>query len=153
PLDLKARPIGATAVWNPAIHLNDPTSFTPVFKSSVEKLYTINIKTVTECLTVDTQLVKIIPNIEIYVPSAFTPNHDGKNDFLRPLIKGIKEVRYFRIYNRWGKLLYERQNESPGWDGSFKGVVLQTQTVVWMMECVGVNNVVYKQKGTSILLR
>ncbi|MCW3092556.1 MAG: gliding motility-associated C-terminal protein [Ferruginibacter sp.] len=154
PLDLRARPIGETVLWSPGVNLNDAKSFTPVFTGASQYLYTVSIKTVTECLTVDTQLVKIIPKIEIYVPNAFTPNHDGKNDFLRPLVKGIKDVRHFRIYNRWGTLVFERQDdEMPGWDGTYKGVPLQTQTMVWMLECVGVDNTVYTQKGSTLLLR
>lgn len=153
PLDLKARPIGINALWSPGTSLNTQESFTPIFNGAVERSYTINIKTNTECLTIDTQLVKTIRNVEIYVPTAFTPNDDGKNDFLRPLIKGIKEVRYFKIFNRWGQLLFDRRNEQPGWNGTFKGTALQTQTVAWMLECVGVDGIVYTKKGTSILLR
>ncbi|MEO5890393.1 MAG: T9SS type B sorting domain-containing protein [Ferruginibacter sp.] len=154
PLLLKARQIGETALWNPGVSLNTPASFAPTFTGMSERLYTINITTNTECLTVDTQLVKIIAKVEIYVPTAFTPNGDSRNDYLRPLIKGIKEVNYFRVFNRWGQLLFERRNdEQPGWDGTFKGAGLQSQTVVWMFQGIGVDNNVYSQKGSSILIR
>ena len=89
----------------------------------------------------------------MYVPTAFTPNKDGKNDFLHPILRGIKEIHYFKIFNRWGQLLFERNIGQPGWDGSFKGMPQQTQVVVWILECVGVDGVVYVQKGTSALLR
>lgn len=153
PIDLKARPIGDTVLWNPGASLNNPASFTPTFTGALEKLYTINITTAAGCLTVDTQLVKTITRVEIYVPTAFTPNNDGKNDYLRPILKGIKSVRYFRVFNRWGQLLFEMKNEQPGWDGNFKGLAQQTQTVVWILGCAGVDGVDYMQKGTSILLR
>ncbi|MFN2440173.1 MAG: T9SS type B sorting domain-containing protein, partial [Chitinophagaceae bacterium] len=153
PIALKARQIGQSVFWNPETNLNNPAIFTPTFKASVEQLYTIAMRTNTECLTVDTQLVKIIKHVELYVPSAFTPNKDGKNDFLHPILRGVKEIRYFRIFNRWGQLLFERKNDQPGWDGSFKGIPQQTQAVVWVLECVGVDGAVYVQKGTSVLLR
>ena len=153
PLPLKARQIGESILWNPGTNLNTPTIFAPTFKGALEQLYTIAIRTNTECLTVDTQLVKIIKHVEIYVPTAFTPNKDGKNDFLHPILRGVKEIHYFKIFNRWGQLLFERRDGQPGWDGSFKGIPQQTQAVVWILECVGVDGVVYVQKGTSALLR
>lgn len=153
PLELNARPIGETITWKPGSNLNDINSFKPLFTGSTERLYTIDIKTATQCLTIDTQLVKTISGIEIYVPTAFTPNQDGKNDYLRPVIRGIKELRYFRVFNRWGNALYASTKEQPGWDGTINGTPQQTQSVVWMLECVGLDNVVHTRKGTSLLLR
>ena len=153
PLSLKARPIGANVLWNPLANLNNAQSFNPVFRGGDEKLYTIEIKTLTECLTVDTQLVKIIKNVDIFVPTAFTPNGDGKNDVLRPHLRGIKELRYFKIFNRWGQLLFEGRNELTDWDGRFKGTPQQIQTVVWIAEGIGVDDRIYTRKGTSTLIR
>jgi len=153
PLPLKARQIGVQVLWNPASSLDTPESFTPIFKGAQEKLYTIEIRTNTECLTVDTQLVKIIKNVEIYVPTAFTPNGDGRNDFLRPILRGIKELRYFRVFNRLGQLLCETKNEQSGWNGMFKGLPQRMQVVVWTLQCVGVDDVVYMRIGASTLLR
>lgn len=153
PLELEARDFGAQALWAPAIDLDNNSSFTPFYTGYTERLYSITITTASECVTVDTQLVKIIGAVEVYVPSAFTPNGDGKNDFLRPLIKGIKEEQYFRVFNRWGQLMYERQNDQPGWDGVFKGLAQPAQTVVWMYKGVGVDGQVYARKGTTVLLR
>lgn len=153
PLNLNARKIGETALWNPAINLNNPASFTPVYKGLFEQLYTVKLTTVAGCITVDTQLVKTVKQVEIYVPTAFTPNIDGKNDVLRPMVRGIKEVRYFRIFNRWGELLFQNNDPAHGWDGIYKGVAQPTQTVVWMLQCIGLDGVFYEKKGTSILLR
>jgi gliding motility-associated-like protein len=153
PLELKARKIGDTVLWNPGTNLDNPVSFTPAFKGVFEQFYTIEIKTNSGCVTVDTQLVKTVKSVEIYVPNAFTPNNDGVNDFLRPILRGIKEIGYFRVYNRQGKLLYETKSGNQGWDGLFKGLPQDNQAVVWTLECTGLDNVVYTKKGTSILLR
>jgi hypothetical protein len=118
PLDLEAREFGATALWSPGTWLNTRESYSPVFNGSSDQLYTIEIRTISGCVTVDTQAVKTVKEADIYVPSAFTPNKDGLNDFLRPIFMGIKELRYFRVFNRWGQLLYERKTELPGWDGT-----------------------------------
>ena len=153
PLELQARPFGESALWSPATYLNTQESFSPVFTGASEQLYTIQIKTVSGCVTVDTQIVKTVKEAAIYVPTAFTPNNDGLNDYLRPVFMGIKEVRYFRIYNRWGLLLYERKTELPGWDGKVAGAPQSAQVVVWMIEAVSVDNRVITQKGTSTLVR
>jgi gliding motility-associated-like protein len=155
PLNLKARKIGEYVLWNPVTSLNNANSFIPVFTDAAEKLYTIEIKTATECITIDTQLVKIIKDVEIYVPTAFTPNRDGKNDLLRPHLRGIKELHYFKVFNRWGQLLFEKRNDDTdrGWDGTFKNTPQQSQTVVWILEGLGVDNVIYTKKGVSTLIR
>ena len=153
PLELSARPFGESFLWKPGTNLNKTNSFTTVFTGSTQRLYTIDIKTVAGCLTVDTQMVKTISGVELYVPTAFTPNSDGKNDYLRPILRGVKELRYFRVFNRWGNALYAHTKEQPGWDGVLNGVPQQTQTIVWMLECVGLDNVVYTRKGSTLLIR
>jgi gliding motility-associated-like protein len=153
PLDLHARTIGETVLWSPVVQLNDATSFNPVFKGNTEQLYTIDIKTKTGCITTDTQMVKLVKSIEIYVPNAFTPNGDGKNDILRPVMYGIKQLHYFRVYNRWGQLFYQTQNIKDGWDGLFKSAKQEMQTLVWVIEAMGVDGNIYAKKGTTILIR
>jgi gliding motility-associated-like protein len=153
PLDLKARQFGDSILWSPGTSLNTPTSYTPVFNGPSEQLYTIEIKTASGCVTVDTQLVKTVKSAEMYVPTAFTPNNDGLNDFLRPVLMGIKEVRYFRIFNRWGQLLFEAKTDQPGWDGRLGGIPVSSQVVVWLVEGLGIDNNIYRRKGTTVLVR
>jgi gliding motility-associated-like protein len=153
PLELEAREFGSSVSWSPAVWLDNPASYTPVFEGQSDQLYTIEIKTPGGCVTVDTQLVKTVKQVEVHVPTAFTPNNDGLNDFLRPILFGIKEVKSFRIYNRWGQLMFETKNERPGWDGSFNGQKLTSQVVVWVLEGTGVDNRSYLRKGTSTVIR
>lgn len=153
PLHLEARQFGTSVLWSPGTNLDVRTSYTPVFKGLSDQLYTIEIKTSAGCITVDTQLVKTVKSVEMYVPTAFTPNNDGLNDFLRPTLMGVKKLRFFRIYNRWGQLLFESKTDRPGWDGRFNGLTLSTQVVVWMVEGLGVDGNIYTRRGTSTLLR
>ena len=152
PITLRARDFGSTALWSPANFLDNAASYTPSFRSSTDQLYTVEIKTTTGCVTVDTQMVKIVAHADIYVPSAFTPNDDERNDILRPTLMGIKELHYFRVYNRWGQLMYETKTNYEGWDGRYKGAAQPTQVVVWIAED-GVDGRVYTKKGTSTLIR
>ena len=89
----------------------------------------------------------------IYVPTAFTPNNDGLNDLLRPLSIGLKKLHYFRIFNRWGQLLFETKTDGAGWDGRLHGIPQAAQVVVWVIEGIGVDNKIYRRKGTSMLVR
>ena len=153
PLELSARKIGDSVLWYPATGLNTSTSFTPIFNGENDELYLVEITTATGCVTVDTQSVKIIPGVEIQMPTAFTPNADGLNDFLRPQMKGVKEVKYFRVYNRWGYLMYEAKGNNPSWDGTLSGNPQPSQAVVWVMEGIGVDGRPYVRKGTAVLIR
>jgi len=153
PTTLQARDFGATAMWSPVNFLDNAASYTPVFRSTSDQLYTVEIKTNTGCITVDTQMVKIVPHADIYVPTAFTPNDDERNDILRPTLMGIKELHYFRVFNRWGQLMFETKTNYAGWNGRYKGAAQATQVVVWIVEGVGVDGRVYTKKGTSTLIR
>jgi len=153
PLDLKARQFGDTVLWSPGTFLNSRTSYTPVFTGPLEQLYTIEIKTLGGCVTVDTQLVKIVDKVVIYVPNAFTPSGDGLNDILRPILFGIKQLHYFKIFNRLGQELFETSSPGVGWNGTMQGIPLSTQVVVWLAEGMGVDNKIYRLKGSSLLVR
>ena len=153
PFGLEARQFGNSVLWSPGTWLDTRTSYTPTYKGSSDQLYTITITTATGCVTVDTQLVKAVPKAEIFVPTAFTPNHDGLNDFLKPVVYGVKEIHYFRVYNRWGQVVYERKAIEPGWDGTVAGVPQGTQVYIWMVEGVGVDNTIITKKGTTTLVR
>jgi gliding motility-associated-like protein len=153
PLDLSARNFGESALWKPAFNLDNATSFNPIFKGSADQELIVDITTKTKCVTTDSQFVKVVKDIAIHVPSAFTPNGDGKNDFLKPIIFGIKKLYYFRVFNRFGQLMYETNTNRQGWDGNFKGVKQDVQTVVWMVEVLAGDGKIYTNKGSTILLR
>jgi gliding motility-associated-like protein len=153
PQDLEARDFGIETSWSPGTYLDDPRSVTPVYRGTAEIEYTITIKSEAGCITVDTQLVKPFNEVSIYVPSAFTPNNDGLNDYLKPIPGGIKELKHFRIYNRWGQMVFDIRSDSRGWDGRIGGMQQTTQVYVWTAEGLGVDNRNYKAKGTVLLIR
>lgn len=154
PVQLHARgnDFASSVLWTPATNLDDNHSYVPYFKGFNPQLYTIEIKTATGCTTVDTQMIKTHKEIAIYVPSVFTPGGDGHNDYLRPLLLGFEKLKYFRIYNRWGKLIYETQSDIPGWDGRIANIIQETQSVVWMLEAVDIDGRTHFRKGTTLLL-
>ncbi|MEO6671265.1 MAG: T9SS type B sorting domain-containing protein [Ferruginibacter sp.] len=154
PIRLHARgsDFASSVLWTPGISLDDRHSFIPYFKGLQAQLYTIEIKSPAGCTTIDTQLVKTHKEIAIYVPTVFTPGGDGTNDYLRPLLLGFEKIKYFRIFNRWGKMIYETQNDLPGWDGRIGNILQETQTVVWMIEAVDIDGKTHFRKGTCLLM-
>jgi gliding motility-associated-like protein len=104
-------------------------------------------------------LVKINPvdappnNEDIIVPKAWTPNGDGQNDLLRPILINIKELTYFRIFNRWGELVYETNASGQGWNGIYKGKPQVMDTYTWTAQGIGISGTVIKRTGNSVLLR
>lgn len=155
PIQLDSRSFGATYLWKPPIYLDDPADQKPFFNAPtlLEQLYTIDITTASGCLTVDTQLVKTIKEVKVYVPTAFSPDNNGRNDLFRPILIGIKQLQYFRVFNRWGQLVYNMQPNDPGWDGTVKGQLQGSEVFVWMMQGIGLDNKKYFQKGTVLLVR
>ncbi len=90
----------------------------------------------------------------VFVPNAFTPNHDGKNDYLKPITAGIQHLEYFNVYNRWGQLVFSNtDSESPGWDGRLAGKDQVADAYVWVLKAIDYNGNVFTEKGVTLLLR
>ena len=103
----------------------------------------------------NTVLVQVSKTSHIYVPTAFTPNKDGLNDFLKPIMFSIKELKYFRIFNRWGEIFFETKggNNIQGWDGKINGLNQNSANFVWIAEAVTEGNQLLNLKGSFILIR
>jgi gliding motility-associated-like protein len=155
PAELQARTFGISVSWDPSTYLNNPAIANPLFTASaeLEQLYSITIKTAAGCTTVDKQLVKVIKEVQVYVPTAFTPDNNGLNDYMLPIMLGIKELKYFRIYNRGGQLVYDHHPNQPGWDGKIGGLPQSTGVFVWMFQGLGWDKKLHTQKGTVALIR
>jgi len=65
----------------------------------------------------------------------------------------MKNFMYFRVYNRWGQLLFSTEEPNKGWDGSFNGKKQQSGTYVYVIEAVDYNDKPYFKKGTFVLIR
>jgi gliding motility-associated-like protein len=89
----------------------------------------------------------------VYVPNAFTPNSDGKNDVFRPLLFGNVKTYSFTIYNRFGQKIFETNNVSMGWDGTLNGIPQQADVFVWTCKYQLQGSAVESKKGTVVLIR
>jgi gliding motility-associated-like protein len=89
----------------------------------------------------------------VYVPTAFTPNGDGRNDKLRPVSAGMQRLEFFRVYNRWGQLVYNGTAEGQGWDGTIAGKMQNSDSFIWMVKAIDYNGRTYTRKGVVTLIR
>ena len=157
PLQLNASG-GQFYLWTPPLGLDNAAIFNPIATVSSDIVYTVHASTAAGCFDTDTihvHVYQVVPGI--YVPSAFTPNGDGTNDVFKPIAIGIKQINYFKVYNRWGVLVYSSANApyeaAIGWDGRYKGRPQDTGVFVWVVEGVDYTGKKIVQKGTVTLIR
>ena len=156
PLQLNATG-GTVYAWYPENGLNNANIANPIAQldPSIDSIrYTVKVSGVGNCFSTDDILVKVFKSgPEIYVPSAFTPNADSKNDLLKPIPIGIAKLRYFSIYNRWGQLMYSTSEMGKGWDGVFSGAAQPSGTYVYATEGIDYLGKPIFRKGTIVLIR
>ncbi|BAV08017.1 internalin [Filimonas lacunae] len=155
-VNLEAKATGTSYSWTPATNLSSATIANPVLTMKDSATYYVTVSTDAGCLTVDTQQVRIFKGADIYVPKAFTPNGDGINDKLFPIPVGVPQLTYFRVFNRWGVILYQI-NHMPsvgeGWDGTYKGKEQPFDSYTWVAEGIDVDGKTVRLSGNSVLIR
>ncbi len=125
---------GYIYTWSPTTNLSCTTCPTPVFNGTVDAHYVETYTDARSCFTNQSTFdIKIEPLSSIDVPTAFTPNGDGTNDIVYVAGWGLKKLNFFRIYNRWGELVFESNNLSVGWDGTYKGTPQNIETYVYQV--------------------
>ncbi|MEP6711526.1 MAG: gliding motility-associated C-terminal domain-containing protein [Ferruginibacter sp.] len=106
------------------------------------------------CQDTAVQYIKVVNNCYIAVPSAFTPNGDGLNDYLYPLNAYKASNLKFSVYNRFGQRIFYTTDWTNKWDGRYKGQPADAGTYVWILTFTNTDtNKAVEQKGTSILIR
>jgi len=148
---------GRTYQWFPATYVSDPRISNPVVKMPAG-IDTVMLKLVVtdESGCVDDDDIRVTrfkTGATVFVPTGFTPNADGRNDVLRPILAGIKNLHYFRVYNRWGQLVFETREPGKGWDGTIAGKQQGPGTYVYVLEAIDFTSNFIEQKGTVVLLR
>jgi len=157
PLQLKATG-GVSYQWAPATGLDNPNIQGPIALLDGNPEYVTYLVTVADqagCIDTASITIRVYKTgPEIFVPSGFTPNGDGRNDVFRPIYVGMRTIDYFRVYNRWGDLIYSNnQADGKGWDGSIKGLKQNSGTFIWMVRATDILGKVHFKKGTVFLFR
>lgn len=139
--------------WSPSYGLNNSAVPNPVVLLDRDMTYTLTAATISGCKGVDEVNVKVYKGPEIYVPTAFTPNNDGLNDILKAIPVGIKEFRYFVVFNRWGQRVFYTNDANKGWDGKLSGTEQGNDSFTWMAEGVDDKGNKVVRKGTVVIVR
>ena len=98
-------------------------------------------------------LVEVPCEIGISLPDIFTPNGDGSNDKIKPIVPGIHTFSFFRVYNRWGNLVFESTDPDAAWDGSYKGEMQPQDSYSYVIEGYNFRNELIRKQGTITLVR
>jgi len=149
---------GISFLWSPSTGLNNPNISYPIatLTAAVDSIRYVVKATLDSvgCYGTDDIWVKVFKTEpDIFVPSAFTPNKDGLNDIIKPIPVGITTLTYFRIYNRWGQLLYSTAEIGQGWDGNVNGTAQPPGTYVYTVQGIDYTGKTVFRKGTVVLIR
>lgn len=145
---------GVSYKWIPSTGLSCDTCARPRLTALESGTYTLLITDTNNCFeTGSTFYLEVENKYTLDVPEAFTPNGDGVNDIIYVRGWGLKELITFKIYNRWGELVFESDRLDLGWDGLYKGKLQGVETYVYFVEALTYGNQVLKKKGNIDLLR
>ena len=122
---------------------------------SVAGSYTAVFTNATGCVSAASKpvLIEIVCITIATVPDVFTPNGDGDNDVISPVVPGIKRLRCFEVYNRWGNLIFTTNEIGKGWDGKFRGKDQPAESYLWLIEGVDSRGNRVKKTGMFTLIR
>lgn len=171
----KIIPFGASTVLNAKIYnavgditfkwnsnnldlLSCTNCLSPTFDGQRESNFEFIVFDSNGCRGTDLISIRLENFSPFFVPTAFTPNNDGENDILLLFGVGIKKVRKFSIYDKWGALVYENEDfdvnlEDVGWDGIFRGEQAQSNLYFWFAEVEFANGFIETFNGNTTLIR
>lgn len=145
--------------WSPFNTLTCTTCTNPVASPKNNTTYKVEVSNIAGCTSFDevTVLVGCLAG-RIYIPNAFTPNNDGKNDRFFVIGDGVDKIKRIIVYDRWGKPVYSKENiqgnnPAVGWDGTRNGYEQPTGMYTYIAEVVCGDGAVFKMQGTISLIR
>jgi len=145
---------GYSYKWYPTSLVDDSLSTDPNVSPVIPTKFIVRAKDIHGCLLSDSVIVNVSDIADVFVPSAFSPNGDGRNDLLEPIEYCGFQLEHFEIYNRWGQLIfYAMRNQRPGWDGKLNGVPSPIGTYFYYIDGISREGRHISKKGDVELLR
>jgi len=145
--------------WAPATYLSCSDCEQPFATVENNICYIVTGTNIFGCAATDTICIKAFcESAQVFIPNAFTPDGDGKNDILMVRATGIQLVKSFKIYNRWGQVVFDRANFVPndpktGWDGRVNGVIQPSEVYIYTCEVVCDNGTPFVYKGNVAIIK
>ncbi len=154
PVQLRAQG-GVFYSWYPTEGLSCSTCATPTQAKVMNDMIFVVFAWDSNQCALGSDTVRIFVDTQcayVALPTAFSPNGDGKNDFFRPLAKGLIAYR-LQVFNRWGEKVFESESWHDGWDGTWRGKAQPSGTYVWTMWGQLEDNTIIERSGNVTLLR
>jgi len=145
--------------WTPAEFLDCATCARVQALPDFTTKYRVEVENVYGCKAADDVVLHILCNQSaIFMPNAFTPNRDGRNERIYPKGKGVKEIEWLRIYDRWGTLVFENTHfainaPAAGWDGRSGNKEAPMGTYIYSMQTVCEGGEKFEFKGSITLIK
>ena len=146
--------------WSPPEFLDCTDCLSPNLcpTESIQYILTVT-EPISGCVRQDSLLISVSKNRRVFIPNAFSPNDDGVNDFFTIYAGiGVLQVTEFKVFDRWGELVFENYNFTPndvtkGWDGSFKGQKMDAAVLVYYAKVLFKDGVIIHYEGDINLIR
>jgi len=151
-VDLMATGTGGTYTWTDPATLSCAICQTTTATPTVTTGYLVTLVDSAGCIATDSITVNVTYIESVGVPSAFSPNGDGNNDVLFVKGAGFATID-FKVYNRYGQLVFETQDQSIGWDGTFNGKTLNSGTFAYILEYTFIGTEGGTASGTVTLIK
>lgn len=141
--------------WTPSFNLSNPSIPNPIFRANSSIEYTLTrTDPVTECFINDIYYIDVSNTIVVAIPKAFTPNRDNLNDVLKiEYGAGLKTFNFFRVYNRFGKIVFQTNRLTDSWDGKYNGLDQEMDAYTYLIDYVTYKDEHITKTGSFILLR
>jgi gliding motility-associated-like protein len=143
-------------MWSPEYNISCLNCAFPKVSPEKDTTYFVRVMNSFGCSDIDSVQIKVYETCSgdnVSVPNTFTPNNDGLNDVF--LVRGseLSNIEQFRIYNRWGEMIFESPDINKGWDGTHNGVPVNSGVYVYYIEATCLNGQAALVKGNVTVLR
>lgn len=146
-------------LWSPATGLSCSNCPAPIATPESSTTYSITVANNSKCTATDQVFIKVVcDNSNLFLPTAFTPNNDGLNDWFYPMGVGLFKIQSLRIFNRYGQVVFLKANFNPndrsaGWDGKYKGKNSDLGAYIYTLEVICKNGEVLTINGKILLIQ
>jgi gliding motility-associated-like protein len=139
--------------WSPGYDLDRTDIPNPVITVDKDVILVVTASSQAGCIGEGSIRIQVYKGPDLYPPTGFTPNGDGLNDKFYPFPVGIQELKYFKVFNRWGQMVFSTNKLWDGWDGKLGGREQGSGTYAWIAQGVTRDGRLITKKGTVVLIR